>query len=947
MKSKQIVRLTFIILLFSTVFNRIFAQTPEENLTQCSWEFEAMNRNMWGPEGQPFNIEIDYDIFWIEESFNQTIGSIHADPIFGTQWGAQIEIDFWMLAGLRFSMHGFSTGSVDVLYNGEVTTDFPDDYTFNPGETITVESHWQPTPGWELTTHFPTAGWVSLDLFWGVHFAIDATICVGVCQDFIFGINNPTHQADSINIFYLNSFTGQYNYPCMVNNTFQFCSGGFLPIIIPDFFGIGLTGFITIPYVETESYMGPGPDFCLFASGDSLWWGFELDIITFIGFVAQFIPPPTGTTIQQVLSFLTGSISLMPGVSISWDLISMEVGMGSHLTQDFTFCPDVKTRLTFPTPVEYSEVDMGGMVVSEGLNDMVVYKTGHDLNFTYPCFGWPEMLVQIDHIIGNDFTNHTWDSMAFWFHIQVLTIWFEISIPPFIDSQTPGGEMPPLIFDIPMPCEDNPDSICFVQVSSDTLNIANVSIPEIDISQQIGPLFEQTFPLGHIPLNWFNQTWTLPPVIDSLCGFVTLYPNPEIGLTLELCQPIICYGDTNACIRAIISDGTPPYTYEWNTGEVNTHGFARDSIQNLAEGFYSVTISDINGCSLSDTITVAPQNPPLYLSIAKIDVTCVGGSDGVVSALPSGGTPNYTYVWEPNFHSSQTVGNLPSGRYCVTVTDAVGCTIIDCDSLIELHPLPPADFISDKIEGCQPLEVCFFEIHPDEGQTYFWEFGDGGAADGRNPSWIYYGHEAFDVTLKVTSIYGCDSSITKHQMINVWKKPIAQFTQFPNRVDLYDPQVFFINKSSTLYSSFWDFGDGGYSIETHPAYHYSDPGKYTISLIVSSDRGCLDTAQYEFVYVDDWWSVYVPDAFTPTGDDKNETIRPIHRNISSRGYHFQIYDRWGLLVFETNDPYEGWDGKIKGKPVTTNTVFTYVFRYRDIENVKQLKTGTITVIIPY
>ena len=80
---------------------------------------------------------------------------------------------------MRFSMHGFSTGSIDVRYGGNIVTDFPDDLTFNPGETITVESQWTPTNDWELTTHFPTAGWVSLDFFWGVHFMM-MQICVGL-----------------------------------------------------------------------------------------------------------------------------------------------------------------------------------------------------------------------------------------------------------------------------------------------------------------------------------------------------------------------------------------------------------------------------------------------------------------------------------------------------------------------------------------------------------------------------------------------------------------------------------------------------------------------------------------------------------------------------------------------------------------------------------------------
>ena len=90
-------------------------------------------------------------------------------------------------------------------------------------------------------------------------------------------------------------------------------------------FGIGLTGYITIPYVETESWMGPGQIIASMPMATA-WWGFQLDIITFIGFVAQFIPPPAGTTISQILVIFNGSIELLPGVTISWNLISMEIG---------------------------------------------------------------------------------------------------------------------------------------------------------------------------------------------------------------------------------------------------------------------------------------------------------------------------------------------------------------------------------------------------------------------------------------------------------------------------------------------------------------------------------------------------------------------------------------------------------------------------------------------
>lgn len=942
-KTNLFYKIIFVLIFTSISAFSAYSQEEPTNDLSCDIHFDAQNRNMWGPEGEPFSLDLDYELFWLEPSFNQSIGDIWSDPLFGTQWGAIVTIDFWSLLGSRFAMHGFQTGHVDVTYNAEINHNLPNDLSFNPGETVTIESDWAPLPGWDLSTQFPTAGWVSLDFFVGIHFMVNAQICVGGCTNFSFGINNPTHEYDSINIFYLNTFTGEYNYPCVVNNIPQFCSGDFLPIIIPDFFNIGLTGYITIPYVETTDYMDANN--CLRAHGDSAWWGFQLDIIQFLSQMANFIPPPAGPTISQILGFLNGQYEIIPGITISWNLLSMEIGMDSHLTQDFTFCPDIKTRLTFPTPVPYTEVNASGAVVSQGTNNVIVYHTGNDLNFTYPCWGWPNMPIAVDNIFGNNFTNHTWDSIAFWFHISVLTISIDIHIGP-IDGAISPTTFPELTIEIPTPCENNLDSTCTTFITAPPVTVAAVNTPDIDFSWSFGPLYEHTFPLGYLPLTWYNRTWTLLPVIDTLCGVVNVIPNPEMQMDLDYCTPLICWGDSTACIKATVQHGTPPFTYNWSTGENHTVSSRTDSLYNIPLGFYSVTVSDANGCSLTDTLTVSPIDPPLFINLTKVDVTCVRGSDGLITAVPTGGTPTYQYHWNPTNQITQLIGNLPTQNYCVTVTDALGCTITACDTLIELHQRPPANITSDVTEGCQPLTVQFWEPSPEEGQTYIWDFYDGTTSSLKNPIHTYESDGSFNVAITVTSVYGCDSTISFNSMIHVWPKPIAAFTQFPNSVDLIDPQVYFNNTSNILSNSYWDFGDNTNSTTIHPIHRYETPGQYTVTLIVASDRGCLDTATSGIIKVSDYWTIYVPSAFTPSGDSENDEFRPIHHNLSLRGYHFKIFDRWGKLLFETTDPFKGWDGSIDGKKVKTTTVFTWTLVFRDLTDILRKMNGTVTIVLP-
>ena len=130
-------------------------------------------------------------------------------------------------------------------------------------------------------------------------------------------------------------------------------------------------------------------------------------------------------------------------------------------------------------------------------------------------------------------------------------------------------------------------------------------------------------------------------------------------------KDVLCFGESTGEITASASGGTPPYTYEWGTGETTA------MITGLAAGTYTVTATDANDCTVSQTFTV--DEPPLLMADATADGTvCPGESTGVVMAMGMGGTPPYTYAWSTG-DNTQTVDNLPAGTYTVTVTDANNC----------------------------------------------------------------------------------------------------------------------------------------------------------------------------------------------------------------------------------------------------------------------------------
>ncbi len=160
-------------------------------------------------------------------------------------------------------------------------------------------------------------------------------------------------------------------------------------------------------------------------------------------------------------------------------------------------------------------------------------------------------------------------------------------------------------------------------------------------------------------------------------GSIFISEPPELTLEVDL-----NYGDcsTNAAAAVALAEGgTPPYTYTWSTGD------SGPVVMNLPPGDYSVTVMDANGCEASQNFTVE-DIPPLSLALDVMDVSCYGFADGSITALPTGGTPLYSYVWSTG-ETTQSISNLAPGVYSVTVTDANGCEAMASATVAEPLPL--------------------------------------------------------------------------------------------------------------------------------------------------------------------------------------------------------------------------------------------------------------------
>jgi hypothetical protein len=151
----------------------------------------------------------------------------------------------------------------------------------------------------------------------------------------------------------------------------------------------------------------------------------------------------------------------------------------------------------------------------------------------------------------------------------------------------------------------------------------------------------------------------------SKSGIICITQPARISITPSTTN-VSCFGGNNGTASAVVSGGTPAYTYLWSTGG-NTN-----SISGLSNGSYTLTVTDAKSCTSTKTISIS-QPTALSISITSTNVSCNGGNNGSASASVNGGTAPYTYAWN-NSNNTANNNNLSAGTYSLTVTDANGCT---------------------------------------------------------------------------------------------------------------------------------------------------------------------------------------------------------------------------------------------------------------------------------
>ena len=456
----------------------------------------------------------------------------------------------------------------------------------------------------------------------------------------------------------------------------------------------------------------------------------------------------------------------------------------------------------------------------------------------------------------------------------------------------------------------------------------------------VGPIVQTTDPSGTLQITGLAPGNYSSFVIESSQGCTG--ENSDIITLEELETPPVNAGpDREICLGeeiTLTADNPENANISWSGDIQDNQPFTPNSPSVTT---YTVT-AERNGCIATDEVIIT-VNPIPNVS-AGADVVVCSGNTVVLT-----GQGADTYSWNNGVQNS--VPFIPDATqvYTVTGTSSEGCSSSD-EVLVTVEEVGALSFEADVLSGCVPVTTTLNNLSPLAGATCQWQVGGQTYTGCNDVNVLLNIAGCFDVTLQVTTQNGCVGQETYTDYICVDPYPVADFEADPMQVTNMNPLVNFTNTSSGASEYTWIFGDGSdITDEVHPSHRFPNEkgGQYITTLIATSDAGCSDTVSMLIRVLEDL-IFYVPNAFTPDGDEHNQRFEPVFTSgFDPNDYNLLIFNRWGELIFESNDHRIGWDGTYgttMNKPVKEGT-YIWKIEFKTVNtDERQVHTGHVTIL---
>lgn len=421
----------------------------------------------------------------------------------------------------------------------------------------------------------------------------------------------------------------------------------------------------------------------------------------------------------------------------------------------------------------------------------------------------------------------------------------------------------------------------------------------------------------------------------QVCTQITIV-NPIQLTFISSNDTLICQNGT-AQLQALATGGNS-FNYTWNfTSNLNSNQTFSPETDTVVTVFAT---SDIGCTTSTESITIQVRDSlagtiPSNLAVCpgypvSIDVTSIGGI----------GAP-YNYSWSSGQASngngsSISVSPTTQSLYSVTITDACESTPLVLSTTVTVLPLPVPLISTPISEKCELASFTLYnETDPLLTDHLLWQVSNGTSLiDQETIDLENLEAGSYSVHLTVTSPQGCIDSTTFTNFLTVHPKPESLFKYTPNPVKMFNTLVNLSNYSNNGASYEWFITNGNPSYSNQPNVTTVFPdgvtGQYPVLLVTSSEFGCIDSLELDVIVLPEL-IIYAPNSFTPDNDEHNQQWGIHIEGIDITEFSLLIFNRWGEIVWESNDPRALWDGTFNGTLISEGT-YNWIIQAKDMVN---------------
>ncbi len=399
---------------------------------------------------------------------------------------------------------------------------------------------------------------------------------------------------------------------------------------------------------------------------------------------------------------------------------------------------------------------------------------------------------------------------------------------------------------------------------------------------------------------------------------VSVLPGPVLQVALTSTNQS-CFATPDGSVEAFVSGGTAPYTYTWTPLGLNTA-----SVTGLASAIYTVQITSSEGCTGSAIVSI---NKPQVLSSSAItqSVSCVGGATGKAEVLASGGTAPYSYTWVPSGINSSSLSITLAGTYTCMVTDNNQCSTTVTVAVVTA----PSPTLSVNSATICPGKQAGLTVHG--ANSYTWLPGNSHAQEMNvSPS------TSLTYSVIGENSYGCTDTATASIFVSYY--PLA-FAGKDTTVNMDEP-ITLVGQGSDFYG--WIPMNGGAALSCNLCHTITEnPQQNTCYVLEAYNAFNCRNSDTVCVTVTEDWNIYIPNAFTPNNNDINDVFIPVGYGIDE--IELMIFDRWGALIFKSDDKTKGWNGTYKNVLCKAD-VYVYKVNFTTMNHHEENRTGHVTLL---